>query len=354
MEKIFFKNVLDIVDKEIWFTYTKHDRKHTNEISLYAREIANVFNMTLKLQPVGMNRQLTAKKEDFEVHKCCFVKKDEYTLKELVTFQLCPKLYYHKYNFNSLLSYKDIHQLRLYAEAVLYCDVLYKFMEYNSQNKVWYSAYEDKSSKALEYILNGRFKNFCKNFSCLTIPELTLIKRKVFSRIMSMINDYIINGLGYYTYTVVKPKDDNTYKTSKFLLRLEYDLAIYGKDTRSKRVDEANIYLDFLTLKCTSRQIKEKHYADMIQALKSKNKYVDRVFYANRIMSKINVQFSSGVKSFIEGFDGGIDRVNCLYNQISNANIYSLSCYPSNFCNYCIVKDVCLGNKETQRYLEGK
>lgn len=69
------------------------------------------------------------------------------------------------------------------------------------------------------------------------------------------------------------------------------------------------------------------------------------------MISKINVQFDSNNYRFINGYDGGIERVNNIYNKILDTDFSRVSSYPSNYCDYCIIKNVCMGEKEPQRRL---
>lgn len=168
---------------------------------------------------------------------------------------------------------------------------------------------------------------------------------------MRIIDDYIINKLKYNPYTVVLSKGKE-FPCNGFNLQLEYDTAIFSNQKGSRKIDQNKIYLDFLTLKCTGREVKEKHYKNMINLLHKKNKSVDKVFFANRILSKINVQFYTGIKRFIFGNDGGLERVNNLRKDIFTTDFLSITPYPSNFCNYCILNDIFMGRKQTQKNIE--
>lgn len=90
----------------------------------------------------------------------------------------------------------------------------------------------------------------------------------------------------------------------------------------------------------------------MFAKLQENDKFIDRVFLANRMLSKINIQFASGVEQFIKGNDGGIERVVKLRNEIINTDFLSLIPHQSNFCDYCIVRNVCMGGKEITKTLE--
>lgn len=137
MEQFFFKNVLNIVDDSIWFTCTRQQTSNAGDFSLYAQDIASAFDSDLEFDcPYIWPRK------DLKSRASCpslyISSKNEYTLKELVTFELCPKLYYHLYINTVDVSYRNKNQLRLYAEAVMYSDLFGRFMDYNYENKKWY------------------------------------------------------------------------------------------------------------------------------------------------------------------------------------------------------------------------
>lgn len=351
MEKFFFKNVLDFAQKHIWFTCSQYEGKHKNHFSIYAEEISTSFNHELSFTFPYTD---TSKHNSPNITKSKPIKavdKKIYPLKELVTFPLCPKLYYHLYVNPMPLYYKSKMHIKMYAESVMYTDLMERFMTYNLLNKKWYTSDSDESFKILDDLSETSINEIKKYFGCLRIPDFDQIKKRVLFRIKRIIEDYIINNLNYHTYTIVK-SNGKVYPCGGFDVKLEYDTAIFSNEKGSRKIGQNKIFLDFLTLKCTTRKVKEKHYKDMLNLLNSKNKYLDRIFYANRIISKINVQFDSNVDRFINGYDGGIERVANLRKDILSTDFSKVKPCPSNFCDYCIVKDICMGGKESQKIVE--
>ncbi len=352
LEKYLFKNVIDCTTENIYYTCSQYTGKSKNSFSIYIEDIATAFNSEVKftdskiVYPLKDNDTNT-----FEPPPIYVTPKNEYTLKELVTYILCPKLYYHMYVKPKLLVYTSKGQLRLYAKAVMYSDLLRRFMNYNYTNKKWYLSNGKDVYRVLETLSDECLKQNCRYFDCLQMSDLIDIKEKNLSRIIKLIEEYIIQELEYHKYTIVNSKG-KIHTCSDFNLKLEYDTAIFSDKKGSRKIEQNNIFLDFLTLKCTNRQIKEKHYNEMLKLLQENNKFTDRIFFANRIINKINIQFDSGVSNFIYGNDGGIERVEYLKEKILNADFSKVKSCPSNFCSYCIVKNTCMGGKETQNKLE--
>ncbi len=351
MENFFFKNVLDFTEKHIWFTCSQYEGKRKNHFSIYAEEISTSFNHELSFTPPYIDKENHNSTNITKSKTIKAIDKKVYPLKELVTFPLCPKLYYHLYVNPIPLYYKSKIHLKMYAEAVMYADLMERFMTYNLLNKKWYTSNSDESFKILDDLSEISINEIKKYFGFLRIPDFDQIKKRVPFRIKRIIEDYIIKNLKYHTYTIVK-SNGKVYPCGGFDVKLEYDTAIFSNEKGSRKIDQNKIFLDFLTLKCTAREVKEKHYKDMLNLLNSKNRYLDRIFYANRMISKINVQFDSNVDRFINGYDGGIERVANLRKDILITDFSKVKPYPSNFCDYCIARDICMGGKESQKVVE--
>lgn len=61
-------------------------------------------------------------------------KKDNYTVTELAIFKLCPRMYYHRQTEENSCFTSRL-QLHFYAEAIMYCDLLRRFIDYNGYLK---------------------------------------------------------------------------------------------------------------------------------------------------------------------------------------------------------------------------
>lgn len=243
MENFFFKNTIDFTDKEIWFTYTKFNNKNNNRFSVYADDITTLFDSDINFySPDKYNKKTNdaiVKKSRVSLY---LNPQKEYNLKELVTFQLCPKLYYHKYVGDNQLSYKTENQLNLYAESILYYDLFNRFKEYNYENKKWYSASNKEVYKVLENLLEFSFSEIMNNFSFINFSKLEAIKERCFSRIIKFIENYVIDTLEYYNYTIVNSKGQS-YQLNDFILNLNYDTAIFCKNKKKAKSYVKMIYI---------------------------------------------------------------------------------------------------------------
>ncbi len=161
--------------------------------------------------------------------------------------------------------------------------------------------------------------------------------------VFNYINTSIIEYLGYNTYTIVPAKEKN-YQFDEFVLKTENDTAVYTNKKGSKRASQIYLGLDFLVFKSTSREIRTKKYDEMMQELSKNKKYIDRIFFANRIINKITIQFDS-----IKFENDGRFRINNLVKELLGTDFFKVKPYPSNYCNYCIIKDVCMGYHENQK-----
>lgn len=338
MEKIFFKNVLDFTETSIWFTCTQYDGKHNNKFAIYVENIATAFNQDVEYKiPLRKQIDISIKKDINALAAIYPEPKVEYTLKELITYQLCPKLYYHLYLKPKPIAYKSEGQFKMYAEAVLYCDLFDRFMKYNNKSNdkegEWYNSSEDKYYNVLKKLSSEGFKENCENFSSIWIPDMDEIKDKALSRILRFIEKYVIDDLGYDKYTLVKA-NEIIYPCGEFNLRLECDMVVFSNTKGIRQFFQNNTFLDFLALKCTSKKTSERHYKEMKRLLNTGSRYIDRLFFANKMINKINVQFASKIKSFIAGNDGGIERVKNLRNEIINTDFSRVLPVTSNFCSY--------------------
>ncbi len=142
LERYLFNNVLDFTTEKICFTASQYTYKHKTRFSAYVNGISKMLNLEFEVPKLlGYDCSSTDDvREPINTPTCFPTKSEIYTIKELVTFKLCPKLYHHLYVKDSNLCFKSQRQLRLYAEKVFYIDILKRFMNYNLENKKWYKA----------------------------------------------------------------------------------------------------------------------------------------------------------------------------------------------------------------------
>ena len=75
-----------------------------------------------------------------------------------------------------------------------------------------------------------------------------------------------------------------------------------------------------------------------LKALDENNADEDRINLVSRIIAKINIQFDS--KRFAAD---GIKRTNALVRELEGCDFADATAMPSNYCNYCRMKTICMG-----------
>ena len=218
LERYLLKNVLDFVSDELIITFTTKGSDSSNMISLFAKSIAALFGTDI---PFESNRLIEEKSVsgNNKTKKIFLSRKDNYTVTELTIFKLCPRLYYHRCKEVSCFSTRL--QLRFYAEAVMYCDLLRRFMEYNLNNKVIYS----KSENQYLSIINTLHENCMHEnkifFSFFREYELLDISKNVRCKLIS----FIENSKQYVTgqtFTLIDYKDAS-YTGDGYTITVEHD-----------------------------------------------------------------------------------------------------------------------------------
>jgi hypothetical protein len=265
--------------------------------------------------------------------------KSSYTLKELAIYKLCPKLYYHLYVNSESLAFSNLYQLRLYAENVLYIDLMNRFKKYNEKHDKVYSFYDVEVYYILKDLSEKSAKDILPLFSCLPDYETNQMQEKALKRAVSFIANSVIKYMGYRFYTV-KQAQSTYYDCGKFKLELQMDTVLYDMESSETRVNQNDLCLDFLAFRTNNYNMKLTHYDEMIEMLDENPYYADRLFLVNRIMSKINVQFDS-----VRFAEDGKTRVRKLVTEINKKDFSCDNTKPSDYCKYCCLSDVCMGSK---------
>lgn len=345
LEKYLFNNVLDFTTEKICFTASHYTDKHKTGFSTYVNNVSKILNIGFETPKILRNDSSHTNNVRKLINESAYflTKNKFYTIKELITFKLCPKLYYHLYLKNSNLCFKGQKQLRIYAEKVFYIDLLKRFMNYNLENKKWYKADQSEAFDILNEFSKQILYENMNYFGFFSPKELESLREITLENVLNYINTSIIEYLGYNIYTIVPAKEKN-YQFDGFILKTENDTAVYTNKKGSKRASQISLGLDFLVFKSTNREIKTKKYNEMMLELNKNKKYIDRIFFANRMINKITIQFDS-----VKFENDGRVRVSNLVNELLNTDFFKVKPYPSNYCNYCIIKDVCMGYHENQK-----
>ena len=334
LEKYLLKNVLDFTNKELIITHTTKEGNSNKSISVFAEDIATIFDDIVHYESHD-SRKSDINLLKSEKKKRYLPRKDNYTLTELATFKLCPRLYYHLQT-NHKTAYSSRLQLRFYAEAIMFCDIMCRFISYNIENTKVYDIVSNECYIVLDKIKSSVLSEVSKNFSFLSNYEINDIDRNISNKITSSIE----NSKKYVTgksFTVVG-YDNKSYKGEGYTLTIEHDTRFVDYDNKKWRMSQNGAYIEFLVLKTSGRKSQLVHYKDMIAAINDKTSDEDRINLISRIIAKINIQFDS--KRFAMD---GIKRTNELVEELCSYDFSNAEAFSSGYCSYCRLNDVCMG-----------
>ena len=333
LERYLLKNVLDFTRKQLIVTHTEKEGSSTKSISVFAENIATIFDSDIKFEPRAvLSGDAVEIKEERKQY--LLPRKNNYSLTELAVFKLCPRLYYHR-RLDKKSAYTTGLQLHFYMEAIMYCDLFCRFMEYNVENKAVYDADKDTYMTVLRELYENVLSDVKGKFSFFSQYEISDAGRIAFDKVVSSIE----NSKEYLDgehFTVVTYKNAE-YDGNGYTLTIEHDNRFVDYDNKTWRMSQNNTYLEFLVLKTTDRKSKLVHYKDMIEALDDASTDEDRINLTSRIIAKINIQFDS--KRFAMD---GIRRTDRLVKDICRYDFSNADAMPSNYCNYCRFADVCM------------
>jgi len=264
----------------------------------------------------------------------CIGSKNQYSLHELATFKLCPKLYFHRH-IGEGASYGSHLQLKYYFQAILFANLMDEFMECNAKEQKTYSNDNDECLNVLLSLLEDVFRRHIAFFDFLNEQEKEDVKTTLYDKIMNFIN-YDIKGKdknGEFSTLRAFPKDiaGDDYK-----LILGYDM--YIKHGKTKKLYQNDLGIHYLDSGERLQSISYRHYADIIDALDSDDANVDRVSLISRIINKINIQFDSGSPKFA---GDGLKRTDALAKEIKEYDFGRAKGKVSDYCGYCPAWDVC-------------
>ena len=336
LERYLFKNVLDFTTGQLIFTYSEKENGNYNKPSIFTVDVATAFGVDIPYTEQDISTDSAAPKFTQDTQSRYIAKKTEYTLTELAIFKLCPKLYYHRQTDGNAGVYLNRLQLKFYMEAILYCDLLRRFMGYNLDNKKVYR----KNAHEHEDIIANLFKESCaanaKYFSFFTQYEIEDAIRNVSGKVKGFIENAMKNLKGS-TYTVITYQNKH-YTGNGYELVIEHDNRVVDYDLKKWRMSQNSTYLEFLVLKTSSNKSEITHYADMIKALDENNPNEDRINLISRVIAKINIQFDS--KRYAHD---GIKRTDELVQHVCNYDFSKAAVMESEYCTYCRLNDICMG-----------
>ena len=335
LEKYLLKNVLDFVTNELIITYTENEAGAGNTISLFAKSIAALFGQDISFETSLSQANESNIANDDKIVPLQLSKKENYSVTELTIFKLCPRMYYHRRKENCSCFTSRL-QLHFYAEAIMYCDLLRRFIDYNLENKAVYNDDDNKYISIIERLHKECVEHNKVFFGFLSDYELSDTSRNVLSKVLSSIENskQYIKGR---TFTLIDYKDA-VYTGNGYTVTVEHDNRFVDYEKKSWRMSQSKSYIEFLVMKTDDHKSSLVHYKDMIAALDRNDANEDRINLTSRILAKINIQFDS--KRFAAD---GIKRTDALVDEITNYDFAQAVAMPSNYCTYCRYNGVCLG-----------
>lgn len=335
LERYLLKNVLDFVSEELIITHTENEAGVGNTISLFAKSLAALFGREIPFESNTPGLHVTSDYGANNAESIHLPKKDNYTVTELAIFKLCPRMYFHRQTEESSCFTSRL-QLHFYAEAIMYCDLLRRFMDYNLQNKAVYSESENRYIPIIEKLHQDCIEDNKVFFGFLSEYELSDTCRNVLNKILSSIENskQYIKG---HTFTLIDYKDA-VYTGQGYTVTVEHDNRFVDYEKKTWRMSQSTSYIEFLVMKTDDHKSRLVHYKDMVEALDNNDPNEDRINLTSRILAKINIQFDS--KKFAAD---GIKRTDALVDEVAKYDFAKAVAMPSNYCTYCRYNDFCLG-----------
>lgn len=350
-EQYLFKNVLDYTQEELIITRTDKEDNKSKSPSIYIRDICLAFGMDNNFETV----EHTTTKSNLNFSKSripnkSIKSKSDYTLDELATFELCPRLYYHQRESRELF-YSTKYQMQLYFIGVLFCGTLNKFVNYSEKNNKLYSSESDEALHICLSLFEEIYAEYLPIFNIFTEYELKDIRKVTIEKLEGLITNTIERFIKKATqsssankkvkpsfyFKVSFPHKERLHKGYNYELTLNFDLKITNANDNSSYISQNNLYIEFLVLK-TLEDKKEplKHYSDMIKALNENEPNCDRINLVMKIINKINIQFDS-----IKFARDGIKRTDDIVKKIESYKFSVPRAMPSKFCAYCKLGETC-------------
>lgn len=335
LEKYLLKNVLDFISDELIITHAANEAGTGNTISLFAKSIAALFGSEIPYENNNIKPECGISKIPSDVQPVHLPRKDNYTVTDLAIFKLCPRMYYHR-QMEQNSCFTSRLQLHFYAEAVMYCDLLRRFIDYNLENKAVYSDSDNRYISVIEKLHQECIEENRVFFSFLSVYELSDTSRNVLGKVLSTVENskQYIKG---HTFTLIDYKDA-VYKGNGYTLTVEHDNRFVDYEKKTWRMSQSTSYLEFLVMKTDDHKSSLIHFKDMVEALDSNDPNEDRINLTSRIIAKINIQFDS--KKFAAD---GIVRTDMLVNEVTKYDFSQATAMASNYCSYCRYYEFCLG-----------
>ncbi|MBC2726982.1 hypothetical protein [Desulfosporosinus sp.] len=347
LEQYLFKNVLEFTTEVFNTTYTEKENKQDIKPSIYLEDICTMFDVDLNDEIMldhNFSMQNSGAFEDPSFAPLS-IKENNFSITELGTFLLCPKLYYQLKHNNQQeeLAYSNKFQLKFYAEAVLYSGLIERFTSYSQISEKVYSVHDDECYHLLGTFASLTGDEVFRYFSFLSEYEKKDILYKVTNKAEGFLK-YAISSLGKPNFIIMKsPVNEPNNRQYNF----QFDNAIVIQDAASygKKSFLYEKYLDFLTLKTifkdnTNGRGEQRTNQQLIDELDNPTDDTDRVNLAIRLVDNINTFFTRASPPHRRGQETAHD----IADRINQTDFFQETMKSSKYCTYCVISDVCKGN----------
>lgn len=344
LEKYLFKNVLDFTNEQLIITRTFKENDRELEFSPFVEDIYTIFDKEIDFEDSYLKNEEKQNLQQINpLKKLKFEDKKRYSLNELATFKLCPKLYFHIQKSNNSIPYLSKYQLQFYFTAVVYSKFLSEFRSFNRQNKNVYSVHNDECFCESTKIISRVFYDTQKYFPIFTDYEINDLKINLVGKVAAFLESIICHNIKGSLFTV-QNIDEKIIACKNHELLLQYDTNVLDLEHEKSYISQSNIYLDYLVLKTEDEKGKPlKRYADMIRRLDENLIGCDRINLVSQIIRKINIQLDIPKYK-----NDGIARINQLITDLQNFDFSSKISMPSKFCTYCRLNQICKDRRENQ------
>ena len=333
-EKYHFINVLDFTRKQLIITSCDYEYGSKNRPSIYTDDIDTLFGSAGKHKPYTLTRD--ALHTDFSRPVAPYLMElpEPVRLRELLEFQLCPKLYFH--NQQHTAPYQTRFLLQFYLSALAFCETLNRFKHFNFENKKIYDVQDSEAAETLLRIFDEAWDYGAAFFPLFGGYELADIRKGAKEKIEGFLPNLIKHSVKGQNFTVVGV-EAVPVAGFDYTMQLDHDTKTYSFDSKMARISSNNLFIDFLVLKTLDFDGPE-HYGDMLEALASGRANVDRINLTFKMHGKISRQFAS--KKFAAD---GMQRTDGLVYDIQNFDFMQAKAQPSKYCTYCRLSGTCLG-----------
>lgn len=330
MAKHIFENLFRIAKDKIIFTRTESENGAPIDMSIFGYDIISKFG---GVQFKEHNNYFQTLKEEEYTDKLIFKEnklKDMY-LNEMLSYFVCPKMFYYSNLFEKYSCYADKFLLNFYCKGLIYNKLLSEIADGSIYNEDSLKQTINKNFIKIAENIFELFPLFDDNYK----NDITLSARVAIS---NFINNKIFTG---------RYKPNKEFKLS---LSTQKDICYKGlKIKRYKNLVVTDILngvtnefdiskmLDILITSTGKRQTNKKHFSEIVSEL-NQNKTIDRASSLNFLSFKLNTQLN------VSNYENaGIERVKKIVDFIDERRQSNLCASQSSYCSYCKYKNICMG-----------